>query len=283
MKHKQHFVWASVLGLSLLFLNIKVALALPANSTQSTATQPKDEHIVWEKAPIDITLPVGQERFVTFPLRVQLGYNAHRLPPKALRIQNDHRTLYLLAKKPFETERAEAKLENDEVILLNLRAKENADTNPIDIVLPQKMPLQKTQNTESNAVGSKSVTYVMLMRHAIQALYAPDRLLKEPGDITRFPMNIGHVVPLFYDQSAVAMPLASWRGGDLYVTALLIKNRLNQTLLLDPRTLCGQFKAASFYPKTNLEPRGTAFDGDATTLFVISTRPFAQAIQACFN
>jgi len=283
MKRKQHLVWASVLCLSLLFLNIKVALALPANSTQSIATESKDEHIVWEKAPIDITLPVGQERFVSFPLHVQLGYNAHRLPKTTLRVQNDHRTLYLLAKKPFKTQRAEAKLENGEVILLNLRAKENADTLPIAIVLPQKTPLQKTQNTKSNAVNSKSVTYVMLMRHAIQALYAPNRLLKQPRTITRFPMNTGHVAALFYDQSAVAMPLASWRGGDLYVTALLIKNRLNQILLLDPRTLCGEFKAASFYPKTSLEPHGTAFDGDATTLFVISTRPFAQAIQVCAN
>ena len=79
------------------------------------------------------------------------------------------------------------------------------------------------------------------------------------------------------------MPLASWRGNDLYITALLVKHILDQPLRLDPRRLCGNWKAASFYPKTTLAAQGTPINQDTSTLFLVSDRPFMNAIQACLN
>lgn len=240
-----------------------------------------DEHIVWQRAPIHITLPVGKERFISFPNEVQFGYNTTLLPPPALRVENDNQTLYLLAKKPFDTQRVEAKLASGEIILLDINAKKQADSHPIDIVLPAIH--QKTQSNNTNDISSSSTNYVELVRYAIQQLYAPQRLLKHSNSIRRFPMETSHVVPLFYDSSASAMPLASWRSGDFYVTALLIKNLLQQPLRLDPRLLCGNWKTASFYPKTTLSPRGTPINQDTSTLFVVSDQPFAQATRSCMN
>jgi len=239
-----------------------------------------DEHIVWKRAPINITLPVGKERFVSFPGKVEFGYNINLLPASILRIENDNKTLYFLAKKAFSTHRTQAKLETGEVILLDINAKIRADSNPIDIVLPK---VESDHNEIRRNTNTESVSYASLTRYAVQQLYAPERLLKNTPNLTRFPMETTHLAPLFYDHSAVTMPIASWRRENLYVTALLIKNTLNQTLRLDPRLLCGNWKTASFFPQTQLAAKATPINLDTSTLFVISDRPFAQAIRSCFN
>ncbi len=252
------------------------------NSPVTLPHQTHDEHIVWRRAPINITLPLGKERFVTFPSEVQFGYNIQALPSSVLRVENDNRTVYLLAKQPFSTQRVEAKLANGDIILMDIQANKHADDDPVDIVLPQANRTSGHHHTHG-LDNTTNINYVTLMRYAIQQLYAPKRLLKHSNTITRFPMETTHVVPLFLDGSAAAMPLASWRGGDWYVTALLIKNLLPQALPLDPRLLCGDWKAASVYPQTTLAPHGTPINRDTTTLFVISTKPFADAMQVCLH
>ncbi|PIR19798.1 MAG: TIGR03749 family integrating conjugative element protein [Deltaproteobacteria bacterium CG11_big_fil_rev_8_21_14_0_20_47_16] len=266
---------------SLWLANQSYAAPLNAAALTQRFSNNSDEHIVWQRAPIQITLPVGKERFVSFPGGVQFGYNTNLLPPSTLRVENDNRTLYLYAKKSFSTQRTEAKLANGEIVLLDINAKPEANNNPIDIVLPKAA---KTGSASiSLDVSQSSVNTVTLTRYAAQQLYAPQRLLKQSMSITRFPMETAHVVPLFYDGSSTAMPLASWHGGNYYVTALLIKNLLNQPLRLDPRLLCGQWKTASFYPQTTLAPRGTPINQDTSTLFLVSSEPFSEAVQSCSN
>ncbi len=269
--------------IQLFFLMSVVALSLGTASisfaqTQQITVNQLDRHVVWKREPIQITLPMGVERFVSFPTKVQLGYNTSLLPSSVLRVENDNRTLYLFAKKPFPLVRMEAKLTSGDIILLDINAKMHANDNPVDIVLPKSTPVSSTPQSQSSAA---SINYVTLARYAIQQIYAPERLLKQSINIMRFPMETAHVISLFYDGSASAMPLASWRGGNLYVTALLIKNVLNQSLRLDPRLLCGTWLAVSFYPQTTLAPHGTPINRDTSTLFVVSDQPFAQAIQAC--
>ena len=273
---------ATIAVASLSAATLSIATPINTNTKPYQTSNTGDEHIVWQRAPIAITLPVGKERFVSFPSGVQFGYNSNLLPASTLRVENDNRTLYLTAQKPFVTQRTEAKLANGEIILLDITAKQQANDNPIDIVLPKNTLSSRNENNHSYA-SQTSVNYVSLMRYAEQQLYAPQRLLKKSMSITRFPMETSHIVPLFYDGSASAMPLASWRGGDLYVTALLIKNLVHQPLPLDPRLLCGHWKAASFFPQTTVAAQGTPINRDTSTLFVVSTRPFSNAIQSCLN
>lgn len=263
---------------SILLAGINAASMSYAMPSDTRMVNQSDQHIVWNRKPIQVTLPVGIERFMSFPSAVQFGYNTNLLPPSAFRVENDNRTLYLLAKKSFSTERVEAKLASGDIILLDINAKAHANDNPVDIVLPKPTSAFPTTQSQSSVA---SVNYVTLTRYAIQQIYAPRRLLKQSMSMTRFPMETTHVAPLFYDGSASAMPLASWRGGNLYVTALLVKNLLNQPLRLDPRLLCGAWLAASFYPQTTLASHGTAINQDTSTLFVISYQPFAQATQVC--
>ncbi|MBX9706101.1 MAG: TIGR03749 family integrating conjugative element protein [Gammaproteobacteria bacterium] len=249
----------------------------------------QDEQVIWQRAPIAVILPIGKERFVSFPDAVQFGYDVNALPNSTFRVDNDNHTLYLLAKQPFTAQRVEAKLASGEIVLLDVSAKAEASDSPLDIVLPAStvtasVSVNTTVNTQMPGIASdSSVNYVTLTRYAIQQLYAPERLLVPSMSVTRFPMQTTHIVPLFFDGSASAMPLASWHGKDLYVTALLIKNVLHQPLRLDPRLLCGDWKTASFYPQTTLASHGTPINRDTSTLFVISSQPFAEAITACLH
>ena len=228
------------------------------------------DHIVWRKQPIKITLPMGKERLISFPQTVSLGYDQNRLPPSVLRVENDNQTLYLLAKQSFDTHRMQAKLQDGQIVLLDITAKESRLDSPIDIRLPK--------STVSPERKSHRLNKTDMIRFAIQQLYAPKRLLSNPFHITRFPMETGHTIPLVYDDSLSAMPLASWQGGDIYVTAVLLKNRLTHALPLNPQNFCGHWQAVSFYPSTTLSP----VQKNMSTAFFLSTRPFATAIHDCF-
>lgn len=240
-----------------------------------------DETIVWERAPIEVSLPIGKERFLSFPSSVQLGYDKNRLPDSVLRVENDHQTLYLMARKSFPVTRVEVKLATGDIILMDVSSVESDDDNPIDVVLPKTV--QNSDVSTDTSQGSYDLDYVKLTRYAIAELYAPTRLLTDSSAITRFPMQTTHVVPLFYDGSVSVMPLASWRSSNNYVTALLVKNRLNQSLRLDPRLLCGSWKAATFFPQETLASQGTPINKDTSTLFVVSDRPFSEAMSLCIT
>ena len=261
----------------LLFLTTVIFMPMSLANANSTALV-GDETIVWERAPIAVILPIGKERFISFPSAVQFGYDKNRLPDSTLRVQNDHETLYLMAQKPFATERVEAKLATGDIVLMDISSTPSGDDNPIDVVLPKNTQADTVTTTSQ---GSQDLDYVSLTRYAIQQLYTPTRLITDSSTITRFPMATTHVVPLFYDGSISAMPLASWRDNDSYITALLIKNLLNQRLRLDPRLLCGDWKAATFFPQSTLAPKGVSINQDTSTLFVVSDRPFSEAMSLC--
>lgn len=246
------------------------------------------EHVVWQQAPIDVTLPVGRERMVSFPSAVAFGYDKSTLPDTALGVQNNNGTLYLSAKKAFPVERVQVKLnDTGQIILLNLSAEKEASDTPLDIVLATPPNLSTTNTpipptttaTQNTGLTDDTVSYLSLTRFAVQQLYAPKRLLVQPPDIFRTPMHTTKTVTLLLDGSVIAMPLASWRGGDLFVTTVLMRNQLKQPLTLDPRNLCGNWRAASFFPETVLAPSGQM--QDSTTLFLVSNRPFADSLQAC--
>ena len=135
-------------------------------------------HVVWDRKPINIVLPVGQERMISFPGQVKFGYDADKLVSQILHIQNNGHTLYFLAKKAFLPQRVEVLLPAaGKIILLNLSAKRSAPTVPLDVVLkqsPSNAPLvDNKQNRKIN------INYVTLARFATQQLYAPKRLLKK--------------------------------------------------------------------------------------------------------
>jgi len=232
----------------------------------SYATQ--TEHVVWDKVPLTIELPLNQERLIQFPQTIKIidqQLNAHL---EVLKVKG---SLYLKAKEAFKGARLIVQLMPEgEVIILNLQADEKATAvNPIEILI------DNPQNNATQAANQYDYNAIQLTRFAIQALYSPERVQEIPEGIYRTPMQSQKTIPLFYGASVEAHPIASWRGGNLYVTAVELKNLLNQPVTLGFSKLLGHWQTASFYPKNELAARN---QHESTTVFLVSDYPFAKAL-----
>ena len=237
------------------------------------------EHLIWNKIPLTITLPVNRERLISFPDNVQFGYDNTVLTKDIFSIQNVDGTVYLVAKKPFSTQRVFVQLkQSGQLILLDLSAKPDADDTPLSIILPAATTALSTTDLAmpGQAAPNKTIDYTELSRFAIQQLYAPKRLLSNPRDIYRVPMHTTRTVSLLEGDEVIAMPLISWRFENQFITAVLLRNRLTHNVILDPRRIRGQWKTAAFFPQTRLMPTGNS--RDSTTVFLISDQPFANAL-----
>jgi len=228
----------------------------------------QSEHMVWEKVPLNIELPIKQERLIQFPKAIKII--DQNLSP-ALDILKVKGSLYLKAQGSFKHARIIVQLIPDgEVIILNLKADEQFNNStPIEILTddPKRESQVANSHYEYNAI--------QLTRFAIQALYAPERVQQIPNGVYRTPMQTHRTIPLFYGASIEAHPIASWRGGYLHVTAVELKNLLNKAVTLKPDNLIGHWQTASFYPTNRLPARN---NHESTTVFLVSDTPFHQAL-----
>lgn len=125
------------------------------------------------------------------------------------------------------------------------------------------------------SAGSYEVNAVTLTRFAIQQLYSPKRLVTTPEGVYRVPMETDKHIPLFYGAAIDAMPIASWRAGALYVTAVELKNLTTHPISIDVKTVKGDWQTASIYPTTHLPTRDKH---ETTTIILVSTKPFQDAL-----
>jgi integrating conjugative element protein (TIGR03749 family) len=253
----------------------------PAAATTPETLPDPPERILWNKTPLRITLPVGQERLVHFPADVRVGFPTP--PPPGLRTQSIGGTVYWYAKEPFTTTRVQVQeLATGQMILLDLQAQPGADTTPIQILRPAGADPAVTepgaQNQTATVPAHATANFVQLTRHAAQQLYAPQRLARERPGIHPVPVNTDSI-PLVRGGQVEARPLLSWRGGDDYVTAVRLQNLTGQAVILDPRDLRGQWTAATFQ-HARLLPRGD--EADTTCVYLISARPFADAFRGLY-
>lgn len=227
------------------------------------------EHVIWDKTPIHITLPLNQERLVHFPQAVQIIESEASDKLSVLKIQD---AVYLKAKESFNNQRLLLQLmPQGEVIILSLSADEKiTSTDPVEVLLEKIDPIQQTTENKS----SFDLNAITLTRFAIQSLYSPERLLTVPDGVSRTPMQTRRNINLIYGASIGARPLISWHGGDFYVTAVELENQLKQEVILDPRKILGNWQTATFYPANTLTHRG-----NTTTVFLVSDRPFNEALQ----
>ncbi len=127
----------------------------------------------------------------------------------------------------------------------------------------------------ASASSQYDYSAVTLTRFAIQSLYAPKRLILTPEGIHRAPMQTEKHVPLFYGASIDAMPLASWRAGPLFITAVELKNLLSHPISIDAKTIKGDWQTAALYPSTQLPSQDKH---ETTTIFLVSSKPFDKAL-----
>lgn len=249
---------------------IKITLLSLGLSFISSSYALQSEHLLWEKVPLSIELPINKERLLHFSKTIKIIDQQLSPHLEVLKVQG---SLYLKAKEAIKESRLIVQLQPEgEVIILNLKANEKANnTNPIEITMEESNPEQASASShyEYNAI--------QLTRFAIQALYAPERVREIPEGVYRSPMQTHKNIPLFYGASIEAHPLASWRGGSLYVTAVELKNLLNKEVALHFEDLMGHWQTASFYPKSILAPRN---QHESSMVFLVSEQAFAPSLTA---
>ena len=230
------------------------------------------EHVLWDKTPIRITLPLNQERLVRFPFPITIIDSELDEDVQVMKIQE---ALYFTAHKPFKSKRLVVQLmPQGEAIVLSLSASEEINhTSAIQVLTEDKPDESEPHPT---ATQGSDINAVTLTRFAIQSLYSPERLLVTPSEVSRTPMQTHKHIVLVYGASISANPLLSWRANDLYVTAIELKNELNKEVTLDPRQLLGNWQTATFYPTNTLTPR---HHKQTTTVFLTSNRPFGEALK----
>ena len=257
--------WIAVLGFCIPLLSF----------AQVDAASNAPERVVWNKTPIAIPLVVGEERLVHFPDSVSIG-----LPQSLtaqLRSQSINGTLYLLAREPFDTTRIMVRSETEgPMVVLDVSAEpaeaDSATLPDVQILLDSGPDTDAAESHSNNP--SLSWGYAALTRYAAQQLYAPTRLIPRQPGVVAIPVS-AEPVELVHGARIEAVPVAAWKAGLRYVTAVKLTNRTPRPVVLDPRELRGAWLAATFQ-HNRLLPAGD--EADTTAAYLISDRPFDVAL-----
>lgn len=237
-----------------------LALALCAGALQAV------ELIRWERLPLAVPLVIGQERviFVDEPIRVGL--------PAALagklRVQSAGGTLYLLASEAIAPTRLQLQvIATGEIILLDIAATPGDQAlEPVRILISE--PPTSSENAPTPATEPTPIP-VALTRYASQSLYAPLRTVEALPGVRPVPLKRRDELPMLLPSENVAStPIAAWRLGDYWVTAVKLRNRGAEPLPLDPRHLQARLYAATFQHAD----LGTAGSPEDTTVAYLVTR-----------
>lgn len=253
--------------------------ALLAAATQVQAV----EILHWDRRPLPIDLPVGQERVIVLDRNVRVGLPTEIADPEVLRVQSAGGAIYLKADKAFDTQRVRIQdVETNEVVLFDLTAKTSgASDEEIQVVIPEQGEGNtRTQDRSAGGAGSAQADEktspssgtpipVILTRYAAQSLYAPSRTIEPVPGVNRVAMKLPDSMPTLLPSLPVtATPLAAWKLDGWTVTAVRLTNRdPARTFELDPRWLQGDLYSAAFMHST-LGHRGSL--KDTTTVFIVT-------------
>ncbi len=241
---------------------------------------PPTERLIWDKHPIQLTLPVGKERLVTFPTPVRVGIPGSL--SDQLTTQSLDGTVYWTATAPFTTTRVQVQSVHDnQLYLIDLSATHDSAVSDVKIVTSNQSPGQSTigdtaiANTSQSSVphhqSNSRLDLIALTRHAAQQLYAPRRLLAANPNLHRVRVSATPTQHLIRGQSIEATPVAAWRKGRLYVTAFQLRNLSTTPATLDPQSVRGDWQAATFQHDT-LNAAGTV--EDTTAVYLIADHPY---------
>lgn len=242
------------------------------------------ERVLWDKRPISVHLQVGHERIIHFPDDVR-----YWLPDTIKRhvsVLAANGVLYIRAMEPFPTTRLRIQGLNDQqVYLLDITASEVAAVSDELIVMTK----ENTRNRSKEVTAYKTTEdwRIRLTRYAAQQLYAPERLVDGDSAIKRIPVESKTSVPLIRGGLIEAVPIASWQGHGLTVTAVRVRNLSRQSLQLQfDRSDSLQALDLSYLMRGDWLTATLQHDRlgamgdetDTTTLYLVSNRSFVESL-----
>ncbi len=256
------------------------ATARPASMAASAAPRRATsgvEHLVWDRRPLQVTLGVGDafERLVLFPSTMRIGVPPSIAP--SLRIETTGRRSYLTAFAPFPRTRVHAEdAANGTVMLLDLSASSTVQTTgPIEIVAA---PVD-SEGTASPAPDASQapppIDLATLTRFAARQLYAPRRLAVGLPGLHALPVPRAPVEGLYRGALLQATPVGAWRGDDLTVTAVVLRNLQRAAVELDPQAIRGRWRAITFQHGRLL---GHGSEADTSAVYLVCERRFEDCL-----
>lgn len=250
----------------------------------ATVLADASERVLWDKRPINVHLQVGSERIIHFPDDVR-----YWLPDTVKRhvsVLAANGVLYIRAMEPFPTTRLRIQELNDQqVYLLDITASEVAAVSDELIVMTKKNT--RNRSKEATAYRTTEDWRIRLTRYAAQQLYAPERLVDGNSAIKRIPVESKTSVPLIRGGLIETVPIASWQGHGLTVTAVRARNLSRQSLQLQfDRSDSLQALDLSYLVRGDWLTATLQHDRlgamgdetDTTTLYLVSNRSFVESL-----
>jgi integrating conjugative element protein (TIGR03749 family) len=234
------------------------------------------EHIVWDKSPIQIVLPVGQERRIDFPVPIHLEMpRALKDASKPIQIREDG-SVYWTATKPFEKTRVKALTHTGYSYFLDVSAKKNGHSHHV-VIVDNRISKADEDAQSLNIARQYNYDYVDLARFAAQSVYAPLRLIKALPGVVQVGVE-NEEVPLYRGRDLITEPMAQWKSPTVpafYVTAVRVTSNALGAIVFDPRLLRGDWLTATAQHAV-VNPVGK--DGSTTTWYLISKAPFNEML-----
>lgn len=235
------------------------------------------ERVVFNRRPVVVALPVAQERLLTMPSPAVL--HVPNDIEVAVRLESIGRTVYATALRPFEPIRIIAELiETGEQIPLDLVANEGTVTASAEMevfmgeaVLADRKKETALATDEQEAEQQQAADMVQLTRHAARQLYAPRRLAWGATNISQVGVDTKPVEGLVAGALVETTPVGQWRSGNLYVTAVVLRNLSREPLEVPLEDVRGQWLAATAQ-HGRVGPAGS--ETDTTALYLVCQRAF---------
>ena len=248
-----------------------------------TQTAFATKRLLWDKHPLQLSLPIGKERLVSFPHGVRVG-TPGSIADK-LKTQSLNGTVYWTASSAFTSTRVQIQsTDGSQLYLIDVSATKHAETSDVQILLPTPTAATNPATSSTTRVTPRSkrqhptnssLDYITLTRFAAQQLYAPARVLTTPHQVQRSRVQQTPIQHLLRGFKIDATPIAAWQKGRLFVTAVRLQNQTQQSIILDPLQLRGRWHAATFQHGI-LKAHGST--EDTTAVYLISDQPFKQAL-----
>ncbi|WP_395029600.1 TIGR03749 family integrating conjugative element protein [Alcaligenes aquatilis] len=251
------------------------------------------ERAVFDRAPVRAPLPVGIERMITLPAPAALHVPSDM--SKIARIEVIDRTMYITALQQFTPVRIIAELiDSGQQIPFDLLAdsttasarselqvfvvassspgagKSDGD-GPASQAAAQATSMANAYTLSQQMAESAPTDMVQLTRYAARQLYAPKRLATPFSGVQQVEVTAEPIADLIRGVNVVSTPVGQWRSGQLYVTAVLIKNRSHQPLEIPLEQVRGQWIAATAQ-HGRIGPTGS--ETDTTAIYLVCQRRF---------
>lgn len=240
------------------------------------------ERAVFDRAPIQVPLPLNVERLVTLPAPVAL--HVPRDIETVARIESIDRTLYITALVPFAPIRIVAELiDSGQQVPLDIVAGKDTSSNTAELEVSTIDGRGKSGAASAAAApGAKGVgdetgppeagaDMVMLTRHAARQLYAPRRLAVATPGVVQVGVSEKPVVGLLRGANAETVPLGQWKSGQLYVTAVRVTNLSRYPLEIPLEQVRGRWISATAQ-HGRIGPAGS--ETDTTAIYLVCDRSF---------